>query len=65
MMLRAFLTSITNLRWEHGQGLAEYALILMLVAIALTLALGAVGGSLGELMDETFSRLADAYHHGL
>ena len=37
---------------EEGQGLVEYALILVLISIAVILILGAMGTSIGEIFTE-------------
>jgi|LSQX01.1.fsa_nt_gb pilus assembly protein Flp/PilA len=39
------------LRDEAGQGLAEYALILVLIAVAVIVALTALGGQIGDIFD--------------
>ncbi len=41
---------------ENGQGLTEYALIIVLIAVLLMVALGLVGTSLNDL----FSRIASS-----
>jgi pilus assembly protein Flp/PilA len=48
-------TMLTLLAQEHGQGLVEYALIILLVALVAFGALGLVGTALGEF----FQSVAD------
>ncbi|MFN3373202.1 MAG: Flp family type IVb pilin, partial [Chloroflexus sp.] len=36
---------------EHGQGLAEYGLIITLIALVCVLAISAVGGSLSDMIN--------------
>ncbi len=42
---------------EKGQGLVEYALILVLIAIVVIIALTALGGRVGEVFSEITSNL--------
>lgn len=49
-----------GLRREEGQGLAEYALIIVLVAIAVVAALGLVGEEIGATFDEIVTSLQGA-----
>jgi pilus assembly protein Flp/PilA len=42
---------------EHGQGLAEYALILILVAIVVVIILGVYGGQVANLFSRTTSAI--------
>ncbi len=44
-------------REEEGQGMAEYGLILALVAIAAIVALGALGGQLSEIFENVKEKL--------
>jgi Flp pilus assembly pilin Flp len=44
---------------ESGQGLAEYALILLLIAIALILALAFLGQSIMDFLETAGQELAD------
>jgi len=46
----------SKLRQEEGQGLVEYALIIVLIAIALIAVLGFMGDAIGD----TFSRISAA-----
>jgi pilus assembly protein Flp/PilA len=48
---------IVMLHEEEGQGLVEYGLILVLIAVALVVALSLLGQDLSEL----FSRVVDAF----
>lgn len=43
---------LRRLRREDGQTLVEYALIIMFVAIALVVSLGALGQSLSEIITD-------------
>jgi pilus assembly protein Flp/PilA len=45
------------LRGEEGQGLVEYALIILLVAVAVVGALTALGGALNGLYSQAVSAL--------
>lgn len=38
-----------ELTWQRGQGLAEYGLILVLIAVAATAVLSVLGGSVSSL----------------
>lgn len=49
-----------GLRHEEGQGLAEYALIIVLVAIAVVAALGLVGEEIGATFDDIVTSLQGA-----
>jgi len=42
---------------EKGQGLVEYALILVLIAIVVIIALTALGGSVGNIFNEITTNL--------
>jgi len=48
----------SGLRREKGQGLVEYALILLLVAVVLVGALTAVGGALSGMYDKIALKIA-------
>jgi pilus assembly protein Flp/PilA len=39
-------------QYEEGQGLVEYALILVLIAVAVILIMGALGQSVGEIFSD-------------
>lgn len=45
---------------EKGQGLVEYALILVLVAIVVILVLGALGQKVGEIFNDVQETLGSA-----
>lgn len=45
---------------EKGQGLVEYALILVLVAIVVIVVLGALGGEINEIFDSVEKTLDSA-----
>lgn len=45
---KMFAKFLGNIRHEEGQGLVEYALILVLVAVALVLSLQLLAGGLGN-----------------
>jgi pilus assembly protein Flp/PilA len=46
---------------EEGQGLVEYALILVMVALAAVVTLGALGAVLGELFTNIVERIRDIW----
>ena len=48
-MMVTLNTYVTGLRKEEGQGLAEYALIIVLVSIAVVAALGLVGDEINNV----------------
>jgi len=52
-MLRSFFAK------EEGQGLVEYALILVLIAVVVIGALTALGGSISGLFEELAGRIND------
>lgn len=47
-------------REEEGQGMAEYGLILALIAIVVIVALGGIGDSLDGIFNKISGELADA-----
>ncbi|HEX9115787.1 MAG TPA: Flp family type IVb pilin [Anaerolineae bacterium] len=53
-MLDLYVKFMAWLQSEEGQGLAEYALILVLIAIVVLVALG----SIGTRVNTTFSQIA-------
>jgi pilus assembly protein Flp/PilA len=55
--LNAYVAGLQN---EEGQGLAEYALIIVLVSIAVVIALGAVGDEIGSVFDKIKDSLGAA-----
>ena len=52
----ARLRALQGVRWQRGQGMSEYALILVLVAVAVLVALGA----LGKQINTVFQRITTA-----
>jgi len=42
---------------ENGQGMVEYGLIIALVAVAVIVAITALGGSIGNIFNKTASKL--------
>lgn len=62
MLTKTILTFqeyVTKLQREEGQGLAEYALIIVLVAIAVVTALGLVGDEISSTFDNIVTALQD------
>jgi len=58
MYLYVYLSNVLrDLKEEAGQGMAEYGLILALVALAVIVALTAVGTQLGLKFDEIVAQL--------
>ena len=51
------LTSLARCQAERGQGLVEYALIILFVAIALVAALGALGSGIGSSILDSASSI--------
>ncbi len=52
------MTSISCLKNEKGQGLVEYALILVLIAIVLIIALKLLGGTTSNTLNKVSSALS-------
>ncbi|NLX78286.1 MAG: Flp family type IVb pilin [Clostridiales bacterium] len=52
------------LRDEEGQAMVEYGLIIALIAIAVIIALVALGGKIGDLFDKAGSGLEAANTEG-
>ena len=50
---------VAGLQKEEGQGLAEYALIIVLVSIAVVVALGLVGDEINTVFTSIQQKLAD------
>lgn len=44
---------------ENGQGMVEYGLIIALVAVAVIIAITALGGSIGNIFNKTASKIND------
>ena len=59
-MLMLLNTYVAGLKREEGQGLAEYALIIVLVAIAVVGALTAVGGEITSVFGDIVAGLSGA-----
>jgi pilus assembly protein Flp/PilA len=52
-MFRSIIDRATRLaRWDAGQGLAEYALILALIAIVAVVALTFLGGQVSTILSD-------------
>ncbi|MFZ0214505.1 MAG: Flp family type IVb pilin [Candidatus Dormiibacterota bacterium] len=49
-------------RWQRGQGMVEYALILVLVAIVVIVALGALGGQINSVFTHITATLKNNNH---
>jgi pilus assembly protein Flp/PilA len=49
-------------RWQRGQGMVEYALILVLVAIVVIVALGALGGQINAVFTHITATLKNNNH---
>lgn len=56
-MLHYFLTWFRTLRSEDGQDLAEYALLIALIALALVLVIGAMTTSMANTFDSVRNTL--------
>ena len=56
-MLMMVNTYLASLKSEKGQGLAEYALIIVLVAIAVVAALTSLGTTVGGVFDSIVGNL--------
>ncbi len=50
-MLQYLLTWASTLKREEGQDLAEYALLIALIAVALVLIIGALAGGIGNIFN--------------
>lgn len=50
-MLRSWLDRMPTVLGEEGQDIAEYALLLALIAVALVLVIGALAGSIGDIFN--------------
>ncbi|MEZ4673562.1 MAG: Flp family type IVb pilin [Caldilineaceae bacterium] len=53
-------TVLGNLKSEKGQGLAEYALIIVLVSIAVVITLGTLGDTVNGVFESIVGELAPA-----
>jgi pilus assembly protein Flp/PilA len=56
--MEKFFVMVNYLKTEEGQGLAEYALILVLVAIVCVAALIFLGGSINNVLNNVGANLA-------
>lgn len=54
------LSKVMGVRKQKGQGLIEYALIVLLIAIAVLVTLGLVGGQVQAVFQQIFSELGGA-----
>lgn len=59
-LLNALMLYLGALDNEEGQDLAEYALVIALVAIAAIIALGALSGGINGIFDSIAGTLGDA-----
>ena len=50
-MLQYLLTWASTFKREEGQDLAEYALLIALIAVALVLIIGALAGGIGNIFN--------------
>jgi Flp pilus assembly pilin Flp len=57
---RYFITWCRSLSWEDGQDLAEYALLVALVAVALVLIISGLAGVMSGVFNTMRNGLADA-----
>lgn len=59
-MLNQLLTALLASRQEEGQGLIEYALIVLLIAIGVIVVLGLLGGQVQAVFQSITNALAPA-----
>lgn len=59
LQAKAFLSALT-IRDEKAQGLIEYALIILLIAIAVITVLGLLGGGIGNVFTNITNTLGGA-----
>ena len=57
LMIKNYLSSLQS---EEGQGLAEYALIIVLVSIAVVITLGTLGDTVNGVFESIVGELAPA-----
>lgn len=57
-MLQYLMTWLASLKGEEGQDLAEYALLIALIAVALVLILQALAGGIGNIFNAVRNALA-------
>ena len=58
LQVKAFLSRL-SIRDEKAQGLIEYALIILLIAIAVILVLTALGGQIGNVFTDITDQLGN------
>ncbi len=56
-MMVALNAYVAGLQKEEGQGLAEYALIIVLISIAVVATLGLVGGQIDQVFQDINAEL--------
>ena len=59
-MLHYFLTWARTLKRDEGQDLAEYALLIALIAVALVLVIGALAGGMANIFNAVRGHLQNA-----
>jgi len=59
-MLQYWLTWVWTLKREDGQDLAEYALLIALIAVALVLIVGALAVGIGNIFNAVRNQLGNA-----
>ena len=59
-MLQYLLTWVRTLKREDGQDLAEYALLIALIAVALVLIVGALAVGIGNIFNAVRNQLGNA-----
>ncbi len=59
-MLHYFLTWFRTLKREEGQDLAEYALLIALIAVALVFVVGALAGGMANIFNAVRNALETA-----
>ena len=59
-MLHYYLTWLLTLKSEEGQAMAEYALLLALIAVMLVIVIYALAGGIGNIFKEITNILNEA-----
>ena len=59
-MLQYLVTWVRTLKHEEGQDLAEYALLIALIAVALVLVIGALSGGMANIFNAVRNVLNNA-----
>ena len=59
-MLQYLVTWVRTLKHEEGQDLAEYALLIALIAVALVFVIGFLSGTMARIFNEIGNYLATA-----